>query len=47
LNVQTNGCYDADGDGPPAINGQRTMTAFDGTPFVNPLWAFNGCFDNS
>jgi hypothetical protein len=46
LNVQTDGCYSADGDGPPAINGQQTITAFDGTPFVNPLWEFDGCFDN-
>lgn len=47
LNVQTNGCYSADGDGPPAINGQQLITSFDGTTYVNPLWEFDGCFDNS
>ena len=47
LNVQTNGCYSADGDGPLAINGQQLITSFDGTTYVNPLWEFDGCFDNS
>jgi hypothetical protein len=47
LNVQTNGCYSADGDGPPAINGQQLITSFDGTTYVNPLWEFDGCFDTT
>lgn len=47
LHVQTNGCYSADGDGPTAINGHQTMAAFDGTSFINPLFEFDGCFDNT
>jgi hypothetical protein len=47
LHIQPDGCYNADGDGPPAVNGQRTLVAFDGTSFINPLWAFDGCFDNT
>jgi hypothetical protein len=47
LHVQPDGCYNADGDGPPAINGQRTLVAFDGTSFMNPLWEFDGCFGNT
>jgi ABC-type uncharacterized transport system ATPase subunit len=32
---------------PPAINGKQTMVAFDGTSFLNPLWRFDGCFNNT
>jgi ABC-2 type transport system permease protein len=46
LTVQPDGCYRAEGESPQAINGQQTMVAFDGTSFLNPLWAFDGCFDN-
>jgi ABC-2 type transport system permease protein len=47
LTVQPDGCYSADGDSPLAINGKQTMVAFDGTSFLNPLWRFDGCFNNT
>jgi hypothetical protein len=43
LNVQANGCYTA--DGPPALVGNKTLTTPAGTKRVNPLFAFDGCFD--
>ncbi len=45
LNLRTNGCYTADGDGPVAVNGSRTVTTAAGTIAINPLWSFDGCFD--
>jgi hypothetical protein len=47
LHIQTTGCYSADGDSPPAINGQQMLDSFDGKQFLNPLWEFEGCFDNN
>jgi hypothetical protein len=43
LNVQADGCYTA--DGPPALVGNKTLTTPTGTKRVNPLFAFDGCFD--
>jgi hypothetical protein len=43
LNVQADGCYTA--DGPPALVGNKTLTTPAGTKRVNPLFAFDGCFD--
>jgi hypothetical protein len=43
LNVQADGCYTA--DGPPALVGNKTLTTPTGTERVNPLFAFDGCFD--
>jgi hypothetical protein len=43
LNVQANGCYSA--DGPPALVGNKTLTTSTGAKRVNPLFAFDGCFD--
>jgi hypothetical protein len=43
LNVQANGCYTA--DGPPALVGNKTLTTSTGAKRVNPLFAFDGCFD--
>ena len=43
LNVQANGCYTA--DGPPALVGNKTLTTATGAKRVNPLFAFDGCFD--
>ncbi|HEY2672316.1 MAG TPA: hypothetical protein VGJ07_18345 [Rugosimonospora sp.] len=45
LEVQTDGCYTADGDGPQEINGLRTMVTIDGDTVTNPLWQFNGCIE--
>lgn len=44
LNVNGNGCYVA--DGPPALVGGRTLTTPSGHTRVNPLFAFDGCFDS-
>lgn len=44
LNVQANGCYTA--DGPPGLVGGRTLTTKSGSVRVNPLFAFDGCFDS-
>jgi hypothetical protein len=43
LNVQADGCYTA--DGPPALIGNKSLTTSTGASRVNPLFAFDGCFD--
>jgi hypothetical protein len=43
LNVQADGCYTA--DGPPALVGNKTLRTPTGEARVNPLFAFDGCFD--
>jgi hypothetical protein len=45
VNVQTDGCYAADGDGPASVNGSRTITGPHYNQLVNPLWLIDGCFD--
>ena len=45
VNVQTNGCYAADGDGPTSLNGSRTITGAGYRQALNPLWLIDGCFD--
>jgi hypothetical protein len=45
VNLQTNGCYAADGDGPTSLNGSRTLTGAGYRQVPNPLWLINGCFD--
>lgn len=45
VDVQTNGCYAADGDGPTSLNGSRTITGPSYRQVLNPLWLINGCFD--
>jgi ABC-2 type transport system permease protein len=47
LHVQANGCYTAEGDGPPDVNGQPTVTTASGDTVVNPLYKFDGCFDTT
>ena len=46
LNVQANGCYAADEDGPDWLNGQSTIS---GPRFPagtnNPLYLMDGCFE--
>ncbi len=44
LTVQATGCYTA--DGPPGLVGQVTLTTRAGVTRVNPLFAFDGCFDS-
>jgi ABC-2 type transport system permease protein len=45
VNVQTDGCYAADGDGPASVNGSRTITGPHYQQITNPLWLIDGCFD--
>jgi ABC-2 type transport system permease protein len=45
VNVQTDGCYAADGDGPASVNGSRTITGPGYQQVLNPLWLIDGCFD--
>ena len=55
VNVQTDGCYAADADGPASVStplGQeeigvetRMMTGPDHRLLLNPLWLINSCFD--
>lgn len=47
MHVKPDGCYTADGDGPPDVNGSRTIVTSDGDSVTNPLWAFDGCFNVS
>jgi ABC-2 type transport system permease protein len=47
VNVQTDGCYAADGDGPASVNGSRTITGPHYQQVVNPLWLIDGCFDTT
>jgi ABC-2 type transport system permease protein len=42
LTVRANGCYTA--EGPPAIVGPVLLADARGRTFVNPLYAFDGCF---
>ena len=45
VDVQTDGCYAADGDGPASLNGSRTITGPGYRQLPNPLWLIDGCFD--
>ena len=45
LDVQTDGCYAADGDGPASVNGAQTITGPGYRALVNPLKVFDGCLD--
>lgn len=45
VDVATDGCYAADGDGPVSLNGSRTITGPGYVQIVNPLWLMDGCFD--
>ncbi|HEY0933895.1 MAG TPA: hypothetical protein VGD91_09145, partial [Trebonia sp.] len=47
VNVQTDGCYAADGDGPASVNGLPTITGPDDKQVVNPLSLIDGCFDTT
>jgi hypothetical protein len=43
LDVKANGCYTA--DGPQALVGGKSLTTPGGKTRVNPLFAFDGCFE--
>lgn len=45
VDVQTDGCYAADGDGPASVNGSPTITGPHYAQLVNPLSLIDGCFD--
>jgi ABC-2 type transport system permease protein len=45
VDVQTDGCYAADGDGPATVNGSPTITGPHYQQVNNPLALIDGCFD--
>jgi ABC-2 type transport system permease protein len=45
VDVQTDGCYAAGGDGPASVNGSPTITGPRYAQLVNPLALIDGCFD--
>jgi hypothetical protein len=45
VDLQTDGCYAADGDGPASVNGSPTITGPRYQQVTNPLWLIDGCFD--
>lgn len=45
VDVQTDGCYAADGDGPASVNGSPTITGPHYAQIINPLALIDGCFD--
>ena len=47
VDVQTDGCYAADGDGPASVNGSPTVTGPHNTQLDNPLNLIDGCFNTT
>jgi ABC-2 type transport system permease protein len=47
VDVQTDGCYAADGDGPAWVNEAPTITRPGARRYVNPLDLIDGCFDTT
>jgi ABC-2 type transport system permease protein len=47
VDVQTDGCYAADGDGPASVNGSPTVTGPRYVQVNNPLFLIDGCFDTT
>lgn len=47
VDVQTDGCYAADGDGPASVNGSPTVTGPHDAQLDNPLNLIDGCFDTT
>lgn len=47
VDVQTDGCYAADGDGPASVNGSPTITGPHYRQVINPLALIDGCFDTT
>jgi ABC-2 type transport system permease protein len=44
VDLQTDGCYAGDGDGPASVNGSPTVTGPHYVQVMNPLWLIDGCF---
>ncbi len=47
VDVQTDGCYAADGEGPASVNGSPTITGPHYQQIINPLALIDGCFDTT
>lgn len=47
VDLQTDGCYAADGDGPASVNGSPTVTGPGYRQLDNPLALIDGCFDTT
>jgi hypothetical protein len=47
VDVQTDGCYAADGDGPASVNGSLTITGPGYKQLINPLSKIIACFDTA
>ena len=47
VDLQTDGCYAADGDGPASVNGYPTVTGPRGKQLINPLALIDACFDTT
>jgi ABC-2 type transport system permease protein len=47
VDVQTDGCYAADGDGPASVNGSPTIIGPHYAQLINPLSLIDGCFDTT
>jgi ABC-2 type transport system permease protein len=45
VDLRTDGCFFADGDGPVTVNGRRTVTGPGYRQVLNPLWRMQACFD--
>ena len=45
VDVETDGCYAADGVGPISVIGVRTIAGPGNEQRINPLWLIDGCFD--
>jgi len=45
VNVRTDGCWSADGDGPASVNGARTLIGAKGQVRRNPLYLIDSCVD--
>lgn len=45
VDVQTDGCYAGDGDGPASVNGSPTITGPNYVQLINPLSLIDGCFN--
>jgi ABC-2 type transport system permease protein len=47
VDVQTDGCYAADGDGPASVNGYPTISGTHSRQLINPLALIDACFDTT
>jgi ABC-2 type transport system permease protein len=45
VDLRTDGCFFAEGDGPVTVNGRRTVTGPGYRQVLNPLWRMQACFD--